>query len=401
MIKETFIATFAVFVAMGLNYFFHFYLTRALTPELYGEISILVAILSDIVIPAGVIQVLLTREIAKLDKKKDERTITTIVKKYSRNIFLVGLIVAVLVYFSSYLFVGIFNDDKLLIPIKIISIGVPFAFLMPVLRSYYQGKEKSGVLSALVVFDPLIKLLAVILLVSIGLGVYGAAFSLVIPPVVLSLFIIPLVVRKDGFDKHSLKMTKSFFFILFTQILLMLFFYIDLFFVRYYLGAEQAGYYNAASITSKVIAYSTGGLSLVLYPKYSKLSIESDKKRIKSIIAKSLLFVIPVFLVFMIFPKLIITVFYTEKYLVGLSAFVILSIGMFVYAIFKMFLDLMWSQKQELFPLVMSAVSLIVDVLLLNYLIPLYGLIGAALATSLTTFVFLLPMLFVMRKILL
>jgi stage V sporulation protein B len=369
-------------------------MTRALSPTLYGEISILIAILSDLIVPAGVIQILLTREIAKLD----EKATTSVVKKYSRNMFLIGLAVAILVFLSSYLFARIFNDDRLILPIKIISIGIPFAFLTPVLRSYYQGKERSGVLSAIVVFDPLIKLVIAVMLVSIGFGLFGASFSLIVSPIILSLFIIPLVAKKNGVDKHHLKLTKSFLFIFFTQIFLMLFFYIDLFFVRYYLGAEQAGYYNAASITAKVIAYSTGGLSLVLYPKYSKLSIDADKKKIKSIIAKSLLFIVPVFVGFMLFPKLIITIFYTKTYLVALSPFIILSVGMFVYAIFKLFLDLMWSQKQERFPLFLSVFALVCDILLLKYLIPVYGLSGAALATSVTAVLFLIPTLFQIRK---
>jgi len=398
MLIQTLIATLAVFLGMVLNYFFHFYMTRTLTPALYGELSVLIAIFNDLIIPAGVIQILLTREIAKLDKNRNQKGIINLIKRYTRNVFLTTLFVSLLVFFSSYFFARIFNDNELVMPIKILSMGIPFAFLVSIVKAYYQGKEKSNFLSALVVIDPLLKVCVAIFLISIGFKLLGAVIGLIVSPIILSLLVLPLIMKKCGNSKYSLKIGKSFAFVLATQIILMFFFYIDLFFVRYYLGAEQAGYYNAASITSKVIAYSTGGLSLVLYPKYSKMSAKTDKNRIKRIITKSILFIISVFTVFMLFPRLIISVFYTEKYLVALPAFIALSIGMFLYAVFRIFVDFMWSQKQEFLPFILSTFALILDIVLLNYLVPKYGLLGGAMSTVLTSAALLLPALVAIKK---
>jgi len=171
-----------------------------------------------------------------------------------------------------------------------------------------------------------------------------------------------------------------------------------LFFVKYYLGSEQAGYYNVVSITSKVLYYAVGGITLVFLPKSSKLSIYRNKKELKNLLIKSILLLTPIFVLFILFPSQIISFFYTEKYLIALDSFIILCVGMFSLGIFQIFLNLFWSQRIEKFPLILSAIVILVDILLLNYLIPAHGLIGASVATTLSAILFLISSLFIAKS---
>lgn len=401
MIAQALLTTFVTFFAMGLGYLFHFFMTRTLGPSLYGELSVIIGFISILSVPVGPIQTLLAREIAKLDKKKREKTIIWVVKKYSKIVFISGLVFAAVVFFSSSFVSSFFNDSLLSFPLKLIACALPFMFLLPILRAYYQGREKFTVFCAIGMIEPSVKLGLGIVLVLMGFGLNGAVLGIVFSWIVLFLFFIPLIFKKTESKRIKLKLGKSYFFILLTSIILTVFFYADLFFIRYYLDAEQAGYYNVAAITSRVLVYGVGGVITVLYPKTSKLSAKNDKKKVRELVIKSLLIILPVFVLFLAFPKEIITFFYSSKYLASLNSFVILSLGMFVFSIFNLFLTLFWSQNYEKIPLISSAVVLLLDILLLNYLVPLKGIEGAALATSLSSLFFLISSLLGLKKFLL
>ncbi|MEM5829572.1 MAG: oligosaccharide flippase family protein [Candidatus Aenigmatarchaeota archaeon] len=400
MIAQAFITTSAVFLGMGLNYLFHFFMTRLLSPSLYGEISILIGFLTIILVPTGSIQTVLTREIAKLEKRGNERVIVGLIRRYLRSAFLVGLTIALVLFSSSYMIAKIFKDDQLISSIQLLSLGIPFLFLLPIFKAYYQGREKVFTLSGILAVEPLIKLVFGVGLVLIGFGLSGATLSLIAGPIILVFLLLPRTIKMTSFPNYSIKLKKSFFLILLTSISLMIFFYLDLFFVRYYLGSEQAGYYNVASITSKVLSYATGGVVLVFLPKSSKLSIKKERGKIKTLLLKSIAFITPIFIVFVLFPKEIISIFYTEKYLFALGSFTILTFGMFIFSIFQILLSFFWSQNSERFPLVLSITATLIDFLLLNYFIPIKGIEGAAIATTLSSLVFLLPSIFVVRGML-
>jgi stage V sporulation protein B len=373
-------------------------MTRLLTPDLYGELALVIGILSILLVPIGSIQTLLTREIAKLDKTNEERKIIGIIKRYSKIGIFAGLAIGIILFFSSYFISRIFDDPQLILPIQIISVGIPVAFLLTILGSYYRGKEKIGILSATMVVDPLIKLLFAVGLVILGFGLLGATFSLWVGSLFAMLLLTPILWKKAKTLKFSLNLNKSFFLILSTSILMMLFLYLDLFFVKYYLGSEEAGYYNVAAMTSKVLYYAVGGIVLVFLPKCSKLNHEKDKKEIKSLLIKSILILIPFFIIFLIFPNLIITILYSAKYLPAIAPFQILTFGMLFFSIFQIFLNLMWSQNKEKFLLVLSFVTLLIDAFLLNYLVPIRGIEGAAIATTITSLFLLVPSVFAIKK---
>ncbi|MBU5690335.1 MAG: oligosaccharide flippase family protein [Candidatus Aenigmatarchaeota archaeon] len=381
MLLQAIIATAATFIAMVVNYLFHFAMTKMLSPEVYGELSILIALYSYIMMPATVLQVFFTREMSK--SKKD------LFKGYLKFSLLLGLFFSTILFFSSTIISSAIKDKEMLLPIRLISIAIPFAFILSSIRSYYQSKENAYLLSALIIADPLIKIASALLLVYYGFGLIGATIGIAIPSLILNLIFSKLYFRK-GSSEFDLSILKPITLILLIQVMLAFIFYIDLFFVRYYLGPEQTGYYNAVSITSKVIAYSIGGISIVTYPKYAKADMKKDMKKVKNIMLKSVLFILPIFFVFILMPEFIIKMLYTERYVVAKDAFVVLCFGMLLNTIFRITMDFMISQKMEKNVLFIAIIAVIVDIVLMNVFIPSKGLIGAALATTLTSAVMLL-----------
>lgn len=387
MILQSMIGMAAVLMSAFLSYAFHFFMVRSLPPSLYGDLSLVIGFLTIILVPTGSMQTVLAREVAKLGSQ--EGRILQFLRGYAKNAAAYGIILAVLMFFLSFAIGFVFNDQNLVLPLQLVSLSIPMAFLLSLANGYLQGREEIGKLSILMVINPAIKLAAGFLLVYAGFGLLGASASFAIAPLaVLALIGAIFLKRKNKIHKgirHKLDFHKPFLFILAANIILMVFLYLDLFFVKYYLGSEDAGFYNVADITAKVMMFAVGGITMVFLPKSSKLSMGKDKVQIKKLLMKAVLLMLPIFAAFMVFPEQIISIFYTGKYLSALVPFRILTIGMFAYALFTILLNLSWSQNREKAPLIFSSIALAADALLLFYLIPVYGLTGAALSTTISS----------------
>jgi O-antigen/teichoic acid export membrane protein len=359
MFFQTLLVTLAVFFGMALNYLFNFFMARSLSPALYGELAIVIALYNDLFVPGGSLQMLATREIARLDKKGKEKKINYLVKKLGLIALSIGLVFSILLLLSSLFIDRFLNDSQLKVPLQVMAFGVPFAFVLSITKAYLQGKEKITEFSLLTAAEPTIKLVFGVSLVFLGFGLVGASTSLVLPSIFL-LAIYSRIFFKQG-ERHEIKISKSFIVLTITSMLMMLYFYLDLYFVRLYLGAEQTGYYNVASITSKVLVYASGGLTAVVLPKYSK----ENSKRLKPIIVNSLIFTLPILVIFLLMPDFIIKFFYSEKYLLVTDTFVILCFAMFVHSLFRVFATLLWSRKKDDAVLVLTIIGLLAEFIML------------------------------------
>lgn len=359
MFFQALLVTLAVFFGMALNYLFNFFMARSLSPALYGELAIVIALYNDLFVPGGSLQMIATREIARLDKKGKEKKINYLVKKLGLIALSIGLAFSILLLLSSFFIDRVLSDSQLKVPMQIMAFGIPFAFALSIVKAYLQGKEKMVEFSLLTAAEPTIKLVFGVSLVFLGFGLIGASTSLVLP----SMFLLAVYSRiffKQG-ERHEIKISKSFIVLTVTSMLMMLYFYLDLYFVRLYLGAEQAGYYNVASITSKVLVYASGGLTAVVLPKYSK----ENSKRLKPIIVNSLIFTLPILVIFLLMPSFIIKFFYSEKYSSVTETFVVLCLAMFVHSFFRVFATVLWSRKKDYVVLTLTIIGLLAEFIML------------------------------------
>lgn len=400
MLLQSVIAMAAAFAGMGFAYMFHFFMARMLTPAAYGNLAVVIGIITVLSVPVGSMQTVLVREISKLDAERKEGAIAYLLRRYALRSFVVGFALAVVLAAFADSLAQLFNDAALAVALRAVALAVPVGYALAVARSYLQGKEKIFWLSVGSAGAPLAEMLAGIALVSLGFGLLGASIAVSANVLAGLLLALPFLPWRAALAKARIAFGRSFALILATGVLHALFLYADLFFVKRYLSPDAAGFYNVAAITSKVLFFAVGGITVVLLPKSAKLNFNDHKPQMRGMIAKSLLLLLPIFAAFMLFPRQIIELFYTERYLPAVEPFVLLGVAMFLFALFQILLALMWSQKHEVFPLLVSVAALAVDAALLTVLVPAQGMVGAATATAVASAVFLLPSaVFVMRKL--
>ncbi len=167
----------------------------------------------------------------------------------------------------------------------------------------------------------------------------------------------------------------------------------DTILLTYFAGLTQAGFYQAAVPLAGVVLYLGYAVSAVTTPMVSELLAQKKRKELKTgikLLHKYLfLGAIPVAAGLITFPEVFISVFFGEKFLGGAPALMILSVGVAFYTMAYVNLSAIFGLGKPKQTTKIMLATIVLNILLNIALIPKFGIIGAASATS-ASYLFLL-----------
>jgi len=276
-----------------------------------------------------------------------------------------------------------------------LNISKPFIQLFMATHNYYYGMFAEFfrtfvilLLSSLILFYPGLKNLDYI-----G-AVWGVGF--------ISLFVLFYYLSKAKFPKiYGVKAELSFglykklfnyaIVVMIGSGAVLLLSRIDIFFLTYFKGLYEVGLYSVALSLGMGIPILIGPAINMIFPLTSKLSVNKDsfkiKEMIKTIYGFGLYLIIPVLIVFVSYPKEIINLLFGVKYVGAYVALIILSFAYFINVLasfnFQIMAGLGLVKKRTKILYFAAFTNIVADLIL----IPIYGLIGAAIGTLLSILV--------------
>jgi len=162
----------------------------------------------------------------------------------------------------------------------------------------------------------------------------------------------------------------------------------DTIMLTYFSGLKNVALYNVALPIAMLPQYFVRTISIVLMPMVSELWTKAHKDYLKQgveLLQKYLfVVVIPVALLIFSFPKIIIRVFFGETYVGASLALQILSIGIVLYSIGLLNISVFPGIGKPKINTKLFLISALINVIGNAILVPLYGIVGAAIATSLS-----------------
>jgi O-antigen/teichoic acid export membrane protein len=293
----------------ALNYFFHFFMARLLTPAEYGVLAVLMSIVAIFNIPSESIQTIISKFSTN---EKSIGKIRNVSKRAMKKLFKYSLILFVIYgLISVFLSVILKISFLLLLFTGILLIAT---FLIPVTRGILQGRKKFNALGFNMIFESVIKISLAVLFVVLGFNVYGAIGGVLSGAfAALLLSFLPLrdvLTEKEKKGRTNIIHSYSWP-ITVTILVVMLFINLDILVAKAVFSPETAGYYAMASFMAKVIFFGTMPISKAMFPISSQH--EKDKKKADSVLKQSvliILFCIAVALaVIALFPELLIRIF--------------------------------------------------------------------------------------------
>jgi O-antigen/teichoic acid export membrane protein len=154
--------------------------------------------------------------------------------------------------------------------------------------------------------------------------------------------------------------------------------------------ASEVGIYNVAVPVARLLMLGLSSINGILLPSLSQFQANKDFENLKYTYKASSFWVLfltfPLFLFIVTYPHQILEILFGKQYTIAKSALLVLSCGLFINIISGPFGETLVAVGRPFGNTLVSVVSLTSSVILNIILIPVYGIVGAALASTLSLF---------------
>jgi len=377
-------------IVLLLHFFQKPIMARYLGPDGLGLFSM--AIMS-----VGIIELIalfgidgaLTKYVA--EHKEHEGKVSSLVSSAFFTILIIGVMTSVALFVCSNTFASTFNMPSLSLLLKIYALVFPFSFTYAIIISYFNGLREMRYYAFIRVLQASLALTLILALLMIGLGVEGAMLGTVfaiIGTVVVAMLIMKKFVRFTVSDyRENTKMLASFGSRLVgANMISKIYYNIDTLMIGYFLISTEVGYYAVAISLSRFFWLVPRAMATVAYPAISEYWAKSDLHAINKLVDKSTKYSACI-LIFagmsvIFFAKDIIAFLFTPEFLPAVLPLTILIIGTVTSGILRSVGGIFASVGKVNLVLKISAIGAVGDIMLNIVLIPTYGIIGAATATT-------------------
>lgn len=370
--------SFYVFIGVTASSFFAFllniYIARNLSYSDYGIFASIMSLITLLAIPSASISAVIVRFATLFfSKKEDAKAGAFYIKSFKYllifNFFLSIAFIAFFPLISDFLKI---NDLGLMV-LAIISVAL---FYMATLNvAFLQSLLKFRLLGLLYSFAGIGKLFGGVILIIMGLKVYGALLATFIFSLIDYVFsFIPLkkVISKAGKDV-SISRREFTYYAIPTSIAifsLSSFISTDVILVKHFFSSSEAGFYGGLSLIGKVVFYFTGPIPMAMFPLIVKRHTNQENFNNLFYIA----------LVIVLIPSVLITIFYfvfpefTIRLFLGREGYISVApyLGLFgilltIYSINNVFVNFFLSIKKTLVSLIVLFFALLQIILIYIY----------------------------------
>jgi stage V sporulation protein B len=389
-------------VGAGSAYLLRLFFAHKLGVESYGLFYAVYALLAFVISFGDLgLGMALTKYTAEFSVQKKFKAIkNSIVFVLFENIVVSALFVLLFFFLADFLAVHYFKTSEASFLIKLIVVAFFFQAFLDVLRWSFLGFQ--DMVSYAVVHH--LKTTSVLALALIFFhffdGLYAASYAYIFYPLVFLLFFLPVFFKKtfpsfftlrSRFDKVLIK--KLFSFALPQTITTsgsLTLGYMDTIFLTLFRNVVEVGVYNVALPTAKLLTFVSEGIATFLIPFTSELWSKGHKQHLldgAQLLYKYLFMVgLPGIGVLIAFSDVLITLFFGMDYFDAVLPLRILSfgsLGLMMYIVNFAFLSGLNQPKVN--AKIMGSAALL-NAALNIVLIPFYGVVGAAIATSTSYF---------------
>lgn len=338
ILKSSLIIFSANFFAHFLNYAYHLAAGRFLAPSDLGFLESFVALNYFLAVFISTFSL----SIIHLANQTPQTKLPAVISRLQRLSFKLTLIFWLI-------FLSFYPALKHLLHLEnpyifiIFSLQILFSFIPTLYASLLQAKLKFTSLSLINLLSPLIKISTAVFFFSLGFRVFGAILSLAITSFV-SAVISLLLVKKQLKLKPAqpIQLPRSFWQFssaaLIANLSLTSLYNSDVLLVRFYLP-DQAGFYAAASLLSKIIFFIAAAVLTVAFPVFTLHA--KNLAQLKRSFSQSLLLITAVAFLgtisYQLYPHIIIKLFSNPAYSQAATLLPTFSLFIFFFTLFNLF----------------------------------------------------------------
>ena len=404
-----------IFLSKILTYVYRIIVARVFGTEVYGLYSLTLMVSGWFIALAGLgLGVGLIRFLPRYIGENQEGKVKILFRKSAKLVLITGLISTIgLVILAEKISVGIFHEPALTIFLRFFALIIPVSGLLAISLATLKGHER--ITPHIFLSDFLLNFLKVLILATfilLGVGLNAIIISYLAGTALTAIISLSLCKRcfpklfvkltpREKSNKQIMKQVFSFSWpLLFVGIIWKLFNWTDLLLIGYFSSATNVGIYNAAVPIAFLLLMAPRLFLQLFFPlinkKYSQKKKEEVGQLSKQIGKWTLILNLPLFIVLFSFPNFFINLLFGGEFLQAAPSLRYLSVGMLMFSIATISQDLIHMSGKSKLVFVDAIFIATLNFFLNLYLIPVYGIDGAAIATSVSLVV--LSIIFIVQS---
>jgi len=405
----------AIMLSSLVFLFYRILAARYLGPTDYGLLTLGIVILqiASLIGLVGVHQGIGKFINHYLAKKQYDKVKGTLISSFLITIVF-SIAISFLLYFSSDIIENkIFRMEGLATIITIFSIGVPFSVLTQLFKYYFfTFKKPEYVIISETIFEKLTNILLLIFIIFISASIYTISWAYILALVISSLagiimfrHTIQFLLKKAIKPKYNIKQLISFSFpLMIVGILDLGLGWTDIIVIGIFKSSVEVGIYNVAYVIASSLVIIWISFGNIFYPIISELYAKNAKKSIRKTFEVTsrwiFILILPITVFVLAFPSRAVSLVFGQKYVDAAIPLTILIIGYFFLAVFGLSEQGLRTYKKTKFLGISTFISLVINIFLNILLVPKYGMMGAAIATTISLTFFAIIRFIKFKKIL-
>ncbi len=331
-----------------------------------------------------------------------------IVQLITNSIVIIGVYLL-----SNYLSANFFHSVQADVLLKLMAIAFFVDSFVTVLKFLFQGFKEMVHFSIIDVIRMILVLAIVLVGFRLKYGLLSPTIAYLVTPIILLFIFTPIFLKgvfpefiKSNlvFDKELIKkISKYSIFVTETTAASLILYYTDILSLTYFSDLKSVGLYSVALPTAKVLMYFPRAIGGMLLPLSAELWIKKQEmlltEGLKLLYKYSIILIVPLVCIMFSFADLLITVLYGKDYVLASDAMRILSIGMIFAIIYGINVNFFAGIGKPQLTAKITYIAAFFNFITNIILIPFIGILGAALATTLSYFIMMLMGLIEIKKL--
>jgi len=333
-----------------------------------------------------------------IHKGKGDLVKTAIFASIILQLFLSLVIVLVAFVSAHWLSVNYFGTSDALIIIIVLAAFFPISAIYNLLRASFRGMQRHKIFALLEPVKNLSLLMLLFIFLKLGLGALSAALATVVGILVVIPIFSYILFNTFQFSRYHITgfmpMAKKL--VLFgipvfsAAVAGQIIGHFDILMITYFLDIADVGIYSAVMSTALLLLLFAQSISSVVTPFSSSLIAKSGRKKasdiINTLVEILVILIAPIFFIFIVLSQNLIVLLFGQNFSPGSAAFSVLLVGVFFYSLAHIYNHHFIGSGDTKRVMKIFFFAAIINLFLNLIFIPIFGIIGAAVATSVSYF---------------
>ena len=419
VLKNSFILVIGNLLFRVGGYINRLLMSRMLGPEGYGLYGLTLPFQGIFqILSAGGLPPAISKYVAEYNAKDEKALTRQVIYTATKFMVLMAILLSIILLFSSdFIANEIFHKPLVVWPLRAVSLITPFSVIVGAMRGAFQGVYKNEYTVYNRMAEQLATIVFAVVFVYCGLyamgAVLGGAFGFIVSAITAVLlykkYISPMFYSEDSLDlslKEELKLLWMLICfavpVAITALSEMAIYDVGTLVIGVFMLSSDVGFYNAADPISRIPLVISLSISTVLLPATAEAYVLKNQKLLQEYVVDCLryciLTVIPMCVIISMFSIPIIQLLFGNVYTPGSGPLSILVVGMSFYSVYMISSSILQGTGNPKLPMYILLLGTAINIVLNAVFVNMMGIIGAAIATTITTGILMIVIMILVIK---